>query len=70
MIGVVILLKLIIPLNVTNRIGSIFYVGIISVVGALIYFIVSYKMGLFEEVLGKDFYLKIKRKFKRNKKEV
>ena len=47
-----------------------FYVGIISVVGALIYFIVSYKMGLFEEVLGKDFYLKIKRKFKRNKKEV
>ena len=70
MIGVVILLKLIIPLNVTNRIGSIFYVGIISVVWALIYFIVSYKMGLFEEVLGKDFYLKIKRKFKRNKKEV
>lgn len=68
MIVVVILLKSIISIDFANRFLSIIYIAIISVVGALIYFIVSYKIGLMNQVLGDDFMDKIKNKISRKKK--
>lgn len=68
MIVVVILLKSIISIDFASRFLSIIYIAIISVVGALIYFIVSYKIGLMNQVLGDDFMDKIKNKISRKKK--
>lgn len=67
MILIVVLLKLVLPLKIENTWFTIFYIGIVSIVGALVYFVVSYKMGLFEEVLGKEFLQKVGGKFKRKK---
>ena len=67
MIIVVILMKLFLPVNYDSRLSCIIYIAVISVVGALSYFIVSYKMGLISHILGDDFLDKIKNKFKRNK---
>jgi len=44
------------------------FTALISVVGAIVYFIVSKQMGLIEEVLGKDFLEKVKNKFSLKKK--
>lgn len=68
MIIVVILLKSIISIDFASRFLSIIYIAIISVIGALIYFIVSYKIGLMNQVLGDDFMDKIKNKISRKKK--
>jgi len=68
MIIVVVLLKAIISINFVSRIQCILYIGIISVIGALIYFAVSYKIGLMNQVLGDDFMDKIKNKFSFKKK--
>lgn len=50
---VVVLLKNIIPVNYLSKLSCILYVAIISVIGAIVYLIISLKMGLFEKVLGK-----------------
>lgn len=68
MILMVILMKSFIPINYNNKFLVIAYIGIISVVGAVIYFIIAGKMGLTSEILGDDFISKIKGKFIRNKK--
>lgn len=68
MIITVIILKILIPININNRMSSIIYVGIISIVGALVYFLIAYKMGLVDQVLGTDFLDKIKNKLKIKKK--
>lgn len=64
MIITVIVLKLIIPLNINSRISSIIYVGIISIIGAIVYIFIAYKMGLITQVLGSDFLDKLKSKFR------
>ncbi len=53
MVIVVVVLKMIIPINYSSRISAVIYVAIISIIGALTYGFVSYKMGLIEKVLGK-----------------
>lgn len=68
MIIIVVILKLLIPINLNNRISSIIYVGIISLIGALIYFVIAYKLGLINQILGDNFLNKIKNKFKIKKK--
>lgn len=71
MIIVVVLLKLLIPINMNNRFMCILYIGIVSIVGAIVYFFISSKIGLLDKVLGKDFLDKLKNKFKKRlKKEV
>ena len=70
MIVVVLLLKLFLPVNYDSRLSCIIYIVVITIIGALSYFIVSYKMGLIDYILGDDFMLKIKNKFFKNKKEV
>jgi len=68
MILVVIVLKFLIPINLQSRTMCIIYIAIISVVGALTYFVIAYKIGLMNQVLGDDFITKIKNKFKFKKK--
>ncbi len=69
MIIVVLLMKMFINVNLESRFYAIIYIGVISIVGAISYFIVAFKMGLIKEVLGNDFIEKLKCKFLKNKKE-
>ncbi len=62
MIGVVLLLKFLIPLQITSKFSCIVYVAIISIVGAVIYLVISYKLGILTTVFGKEYIQKIVRK--------
>ena len=62
MILVVLLLKKIIIIDFTSRLYSIIYIGIISVIGALVYLIVSVKIGLLRDVFKEGYVGRIKRK--------
>ena len=70
MMAVVLLMKLFIPIDYDSRFACIMYIAVIAIVGAFSYFIVSHKMGLIDEILGKNYLQKLKNKFVRNKKEV
>ena len=60
MIVVLLLLKNIIPINVTNRLSAIITIIEYGIVGALIYFTITIKNGVFENIFGD----KLLRKFK------
>ena len=45
-------LKIILPFNVTSLWHSIFLVALYAILGALIYFGLTYKLGLVENILG------------------
>ena len=70
MIVVVVLMKLFIPVNYDSRFACVMYIAVIAVVGALSYFIVSHKMGLMDDILGKNYLQKFKNKIFKIKKEV
>ena len=70
MIVVVVLMKLFIPIDYDSRFACVMYIAVIAIVGAISYFIVSHKMGLMDEILGKNYLQKLKNRFVRNKKEV
>lgn len=62
MICVVLVLKLIIPLNIASTWSCILYIGIIALVGAASYLLVAWKLNLINDVLGKEFVKKIIKK--------
>ena len=62
MIIVVILLKTIIPLDYSNRIYSILYVLLISLIGAITYLYLTYKDGVLLNVFGHRYIEKIMKK--------
>ena len=62
MILVVLLLKLVIPLNLVSKTSCIIYVAIISVVGAIVYLFIAYKQGILTTVFGKEYLNKIVKK--------
>ena len=68
MIVVVILMKLFIPIDYNSRLACIIYIAVIASVGALVYFIVSHKMGLIDEILGDNYMQKLKNKLFKIKK--
>ncbi len=61
MIVVLILMKLFIPLNVTTKLRSIILIAIYGVVGALIYFGLTIKNGIFKEIFGDKLLRKLKK---------
>ncbi len=61
MIVVLILMKLFIPLNVTTKFKSIILIAIYGVVGALIYFGITIKNGIFKEIFGDKLFKKLKK---------
>lgn len=67
MISIVVLLKLVIPINLMSKTSCIIYVGIISIVGAIIYLFIAYKMGILKTVFGEEYLNKIIRKITFNK---
>jgi len=62
MVCVVILLKLVMPINIDSNLSMIMYIGVISLVGAAAYLIVAWKLNLIKDVLGEDFVKKIIKK--------
>lgn len=65
MIVVILLFKLIIPMNVTRRLLNIPIIIVYTLLGAGTYFLISEKLNLFDEVFGKEFMDKIMSKIKR-----
>ena len=62
MILVVLGLKIILPINYFSRWSCIGYVAIVSVVGAIVYLVVSYKMNIVNNVFGKPYVSRIIKK--------
>lgn len=62
MILTVIVLKIIIPHDLTSKVSSILYVGLISIVGGLIYLYLLYKNKVLENVFGQNYLNKIIKK--------
>lgn len=61
MIIVLLIMKLFIPLNVTTKFKSIILIAIYGIVGALIYFGLTIKNGIFKEIFGDKLFKKLKR---------
>ena len=70
MIVVVLLMKLFIPIDYDSRFACVMYIAVIALVGALTYFIISHKMGLMDDILGKNYLQRLKSRFFKHKKEV
>lgn len=70
MIVVVVLMKLFIPIDYDSRFACVMYIAVIALVGAFTYFIISHKMGLMDDILGKNYLQKLKSRFFKHKKEV
>ena len=70
MVVVVLLMKLFIPIDYDSRFACVMYIAVIALVGALTYFIISHKMGLMDDILGKNYLQKLKSRFFKHKKEV
>ena len=70
MIVVVVLMRLFIPIDYDSRFACVMYIAVIAIVGGFTYFIISHKMGLIDEILGKNYLQRLKSKFLKNKKEV
>lgn len=62
MVVVVVVLKMIIPLNVNSKLMCILYIGLIAIIGAITYFVVSLKNGLLTDVFKEGFNNKLKKK--------
>lgn len=62
MILIVLLLKLIIPLNLASKLSCILFVAITSISGAIVYLTILFKNGLLEKVFGKAYLNKIIKK--------
>ncbi len=62
MILIVLVLGHIIPVNYGSRLSCIIFVAINAICGALVYAVVSFKMGIIEKVLGKEMTNKILKK--------
>ena len=70
MVVVVLLMKLFIPIDYDSRFACVMYIAVIALVGALTYFIISHKMGLMDDILGKNYLQRLKSRFFKHKKEV
>ena len=70
MIVVVLLMKLFIPIDYDSRFACVMYIAVIALVGSFTYFIISHKMGLMDDILGKNYLQRLKSRFFKHKKEV
>ncbi len=70
MVVVVLLMKLFIPIDYDSRFACVMYIAVIALVGSFTYFIISHKMGLMDDILGKNYLQRLKSRFFKHKKEV
>jgi O-antigen/teichoic acid export membrane protein len=59
MLFVLTLLKLVFPYTYRGKMFAIMYVAIFAIVGAVVYFVLTYKLGLIDKILGKKMINKI-----------
>ena len=62
MLVVILTIRLLIPITSVSKLVNVLYVAFVTVIGAVTYFVVSYKMGLIQEILGKGYFNKIIKK--------
>ncbi len=62
MVVVVLLLKMIVPVNYASKTSCILYIAVISIIGAIVYLVIAYKQGLLDKVFGKEYLNKIIKK--------
>jgi O-antigen/teichoic acid export membrane protein len=62
MIIIVVLFKMVVPVSYGSRLSCVLYVTVNALVGGIVYLAIAWKMGLVEEVLGKDMVNKIIKK--------
>lgn len=62
MLVVIIMIRIFIPPFFESRLYSILYIAINTIIGATIYFIISWKLGLIKNILGDEFLNKLKKK--------
>ena len=59
MILVVVIIKVLFPLNINSRLSSLLYVAISAILGGITYFVVAFKQGILVNILGKNMTNKI-----------
>lgn len=59
---VVLILKGLIPINFSSKMSCCIYIGVISILGGVVYLVITYKMGLLTKVFGKSMVNKILKK--------
>ena len=62
MVIILYIIKIFLPLNNLSRSKSLIYIIIYAISGGFVYILLSFKMNLFEQVLGKKFLNKIRKK--------
>ena len=62
MVVVVILLKMVVPVNYASKASCILYIAVISIIGAIVYLVIAYKQGLLDKVFGREYLNKIIKK--------
>ena len=62
MVIVVLLLKIIVPVNYASKASCILYIAVISIIGAIVYLAIAYKQGLLDKVFGREYLNKIIKK--------
>ena len=56
------LLKVFVPILVSNRFMNILVIALYSIIGALVYFLVMIKLGTVKRIFGEEILSKFKRK--------
>ena len=67
MLLVLVVFKYIYPYNVNDKLSCLIFVVVNSICGALVYFVISWKMGLLREIWGQDMLNTIKKKLTHKK---
>lgn len=64
---VLLIINLFIPIDSINRFGSILEIIVFAIIGAVVYFICTFKSGVIDEIFGKDMVNKVLRKIFRKR---
>lgn len=72
MVAVISLLSIFVKYEVESKLSCILYIGGISIIGAVVYLVIAHKLGIFNEVFGKNYLNRIKKRLhiKNRHKEV
>ncbi len=58
----IMVLKLLVPVNYDSKMSCIIYIGVIGLISSITYLFIAYKIGLLDEVFGREYLDKIIRK--------
>ena len=61
MVIVLVTMKHFVPFNITSRFNAIMIIAVYALIGAAIYFAITFKNGVFKDIFGERFLKKIKK---------